>query len=380
MSAAPAPPRILHLHSSFNPGGKELRCVRLINALGGAARHTIVSGMVGEMGAAQRIAGGIDVAYPGDFPPLQGRPWPARLHALARAMTGHDLVLTYNFGAIDACVAHTAFSAAYRLPPLIHHEDGFNEDEVARRSQRRNWYRRIGLARAAAVVVCSEGLEAVARREWRVPRARLTRIANGIPTADYRRRPRRDALVRVIKRPGELWLGTLAGLRPVKNLPRLVRGFAALPEPWQLVILGQGPEADTIRAEALGREIGHRVHLAGHVSDPAGAIGLFDLFALSSDSEQAPVSVIEAMAAGLAVVATDVGDTAAMVAPANRRFVVPVGDEAAFAAALAELAGAPALRARLGAANQAKAVAEFEERAMIGAYRALYSAALGRPL
>ena len=373
-------PRILHLHSSFNPGGKELRAVQLINAFGKNARHSVVSAMPWEMGAAAKVKPGIAVDYPEDFPPLQGRVLPGRLHRIASAMQPFDLVLTYNFGAMDAVLARTMFSLSMPLPPLIHHEDGFNADEMQRRHRNRNWYRRLGLAKAAAVVVCSEGLERIARDEWRVPAGRIVRIANGIPTKAYAGTPAADALPRVIKRRGEFWLGTLAGLRPVKNLPRLVRAFAGLPEAWQLVILGQGSEAEVIRDEALRLNIGHRVHLPGHVADPARVIGLFDLFALSSDSEQAPISVIEAMAAGLAVAATDVGDTRAMLSEDNRRFVVPVDDEAALAAALAELAGDAALRRRLGQANQARARAEFDEARMIGAYRALYSGVLGRPV
>jgi glycosyltransferase involved in cell wall biosynthesis len=64
------------------------------------------------------------------------------------------------------------------------------------------------------------------------------------------------------------------------------------------VIVGEGPEREAIMAEALKLEIGHRVHLPGFVAKPAEATALFDLFALSSDSEQFPLSVVEAMASG----------------------------------------------------------------------------------
>lgn len=371
--------RVLHLHSSFNPGGKELRAAKLINAFGKGLEHVIVSAEPEALAAASAIDARMAVSYPRDFPALKGKPLPGRLQRLAKAMQGFDLVLTYNWGAMDAAMAHTLFAGVHALPPLVHHEDGFNEDEAVRRKAARNWYRRIGLGRAAALVVPSRPLEAIALEEWHQPPARVVRIVNGIDTAAYGRKARADALPRVIKRPGEKWLGTLAGLRPVKNLPRLVRAFAGLTDEWQLVILGEGPERDAIRAEALRHDVAHRVHLPGFVAEPAKAIGLFDLFALSSDSEQFPISVVEAMAAGLAVAATDVGDIAAMVSDANRAYVVPPGDEGALAGAVAELADNEALRRGIGEANRKLARAEYDEKAMVDAYRAVYARALGRP-
>lgn len=372
-----APLRILHLHSSFHPGGKELRAARLMTAFGSAAEHVVVSAQPGALGAASAVGKGISVSYPDDFPALAGKPFPRRLMRLAGAMRGFDLVLTYNWGAMDAALAHTCFVENMKLPPLVHHEDGFNQDEAERLKPQRNWFRRLALFRASAVVVPSRRLEDIALAAWHLPRARVHRVANGIDTAAYAKKPRRDALPRLIKREGELWLGTLAGLRPVKNLPRLVRAFAGLPEPWQLVILGEGPEREAIAAEALRLGLSHRVHMPGFAADPAAAIGLFDLFALSSDSEQFPISVVEAMAAGLAVAAPAVGDVARMVAADNGPYIVPPGDEAALAASLGALAGDPALRARIGEANRTRAKADYDERAMIGAYRTIYARAMG---
>lgn len=371
--------RILHLHSSFHAGGKELRAAKLINAFGEGLEHAIVSAQPGALGAAAAIDPRIAVSYPQDFPLLAGKPLPGRLQRLAAAMKGFDLVLTYNWGAMDAVMAHTLFRDVHGLPPLVHHEDGFNEDEAERRKASRNWYRRIALGRTAALVVPSRRLEAIALGEWHQPAGRVVRIANGIDTAAYAKRARPDALPRVIKRPGERWLGTLAGLRAVKNLPRLVRAFSGLPPEWQLVILGEGPERDAIRAEALRLDVAHRVHLPGFVAEPAKAVGLFDLFALSSDSEQFPISVVEAMAAGLAVAAPDVGDVAAMLSEANRPYVVRPGDERGLAAALAALAGDEALRRAIGEANRERARTEYEEKAMVDAYRTVYARALHRP-
>ena len=371
--------RFLHLHSSFHAGGKELRAAALMSAFGPAIHHTVVSAIPDALDAAHAVSPNIRASYPRDFPALAGRPTPGRLRRLAQAMRGFDLVLTYNWGAMDAVMARTVFARQYGLPPLIHHEDGFNQDEAAGLKPLRNWYRRIALHNAAALVVPSARLEAIALTAWYQPRAKVRRIANGIPTAKYGRKPRPDAIPRVIKQAGERWLGTLAGLRRVKNLPRLVRAFAGLPEEWQLVILGEGPEREAIRAEAVRLNVGYRVHLPGFVAEPAKVVGLFDLFALSSDSEQFPISVVEAMAAGLTVAAPDVGDVRAMLAPENRRFIAAPGDEGGLAATLAELAADPALRKTVGEANRRRARAEYDEAAMVAAYRRVYASAMGLP-
>lgn len=366
------PLRILHIHSTFSPGGKELRAARLMNAFGPRATHSIVSGIPGELGAQAAIEAQIKVHFPLDAPPLTGKPSLARFEAIARFMIGYDLVLTYNWGAMDAVMARRMH--AKDCPPLVHHEDGFNEDESGGLKRERNWYRRLALPGAHGLVVPSELLEDIALNTWRQPRTRVHRIANGIDVERFGKPPRAKSLPGFTRRKSDLVIGTIAGLRRVKNLPRLVEAYAPLADKARLVIVGNGPERDRVVATAQARGIAARVHLPGFVGDPAGYVGLFDVFALSSDSEQAPISVLEAMAAGLPIVAPPVGDIRAMVSEENHPFI---GDD--IGGALGRLAGDPALRAAIGAANRAKAAAEFDERAMIERYATLYAEACGRP-
>lgn len=369
-------PRVLHCHSTFSPGGKEVRCTRLMNAWGARLHHSIVSAEPGAMGAAQLIGPQVPVDYPADFPALKGRPTPARLARLARAMQGYDLVCTYNWGAMDAVMAHRLFARAFSLPPLVHHEDGFNEDEAAGLKPARNLYRRLALGQAAGLVVPSATLETIARSVWHQPEGRVTRIPNGIDTAAFAGVP--DAAALTLKKgEGAFWVGTLAGLRPVKRLPDLVAAFAQMPPEWHLVICGEGPERSAIVAEAEARGLSARVHLPGNV-DPAKVVGLFDIFALSSASEQFPLSVVEAMAAGLPVAAPDVGDVRAILSEPNRAFITPAGDVRGLGATLARLAADPALRATLGEANRARAQAQFDIAAMLAAYESVYARAMGR--
>jgi glycosyltransferase involved in cell wall biosynthesis len=365
--------KILHCHSTFSLGGKEARSVRLMNAFGDAAEHAILSGMPDRLGARAAIGRAIKADVPADAPSLTGRTTPARLWKLARYMRRFDLVLTYNWGAFDAVMARRLFGG----PPLVHHEDGFNEDEVERLDARRNFYRRIGLPAAWRLVVPSERLERIARTAW--GRTAL-RIPNGIPVARFARPPEEGTVPGLERKPGEVVIGTVAGLRAVKNLPRLVRAFSAMTNRnARLVIVGEGPESERIAAEARARGVAGRVLMPGFLSEPARWIGHFDIFALSSDSEQFPISLIEAMAAGLPAVATAVGDVPGIVAEDNKPLIVDPADEAAFAAALDSLADQPHLRKAIGAANRAKAASLYDEDEMIAAYARLYGEAIGRP-
>ena len=371
-----SPVRVLHCHSTFAPGGKEARSVRLINAFGGAAEHVVLSGVPGQLGARAGLSPGIRVDFPTDAPSLTDAPTPARLWRLSRYLRRFDLVLTYNWGAFDAVMANRLFGGV----PLIHHEDGFNEDEAVALKSRRNLYRRLGLAGAFRLVVPSQRLERIARNAWAQTPARIVRIANGVPVEGFAQPPEPDAIPGFERQPGEIVVGTVAGLRAVKNLSRLVRAFAAMRHnPARLIIVGEGPESEHIASEARAAGVAARLLMPGFLAEPARWIGHFDIFALSSDSEQFPISLVEAMAAGLPAVATAVGDVPAMVSDDNRPLIVDPGDEAAFAAALDSLADQPNLRRAIGAANREKAVAEYDERRMIAAYARLYGEALGRP-
>ena len=171
-------------------------------------------------------------------------------------------------------------------------------------------------------------------------------------------------------------VGSIAGLRAVKNLPLLARAFAISGVKGRLRIVGEGPERAAIESAADAAGIRDRLDLPGFNPDPASALREFDIFALSSDSEQQPISVIEAMASGLPVVSTDVGDVRDMVAEENQPFIVPVHREDLLGDALAQLAANPDMRASIGAANRAKALQIFDEKRMVTAYRTLYEEAM----
>ena len=372
-----APVNILHLHSSFDLGGKEARAVRLMNAFGDRARHTIVSGVPDALGARESIAQGIRYEIAQNPPPLTGKPSVKRYEAIAQYMRRFDLVLTYNWGAIDGVMARRAFSKG--APPIVHHEDGFNADEAGGLKIERNIYRRLALGAAHALVVPSEVLEGIALNIWKQPRARVHRIVNGIGTAHYAQKPEPKAIPGFTRNAKEVVIGALAGLREVKDLTALVRAVGGVSGRVRLVIVGEGPERANILQAAAAMGMADKLVLPGFLDRPYRYICHFDMLAVSSRSEQFPISVVEAMAAGLPIASYPVGDLKRMVAPENLPFVTDIANEVRLRDVLQALVADPALRASVGAANQAMARAEFDEAVMIARYRTLYEDAIGRP-
>ncbi|HUB47283.1 MAG TPA: glycosyltransferase [Acetobacteraceae bacterium] len=354
----PAAPLILHVFPTFAVGGAQVRFAALANHFGPAFRHSVVS-LDGALGTSERLRPDLDIR----FPPVAALKNAMLTSTLRFRRLLHDwspsLLVTNNWGAIEWAMAN--------LPPIarhVHIEDGFGPEERNRQLRRRAWLRRLVLNRST-VVLPSRTLQRIALTQWHLPPARVRYIANGIDLARFAPRP----ATRAPADPPAI--GTVAALRPEKNISRMLRAFALLPPPARLTIVGDGPERAMLQAEAQSLSISERVRFTGHIDDPAPLYAGFDVFALSSDTEQMPLSVIEAMAAGLPVAATDVGDVRAMLSPANAAFVGKPS-ETELARSLAALLQAPGLRASVGAENQAKARAEFDQAAMFRAYEALW--------
>ena len=339
---------LLHLFPTFALGGAQRRFAQVARAAPGW-RHVIVP-LDGERGADAALG---DAARSYEALRLRAArgvslPNLRALLSLYRRVRP-DLVATYNWGAIEGVLANRV---GPRLPHL-HHEDGFGADEAAGEAPRRRLLRRLALSRGVHVLVPSTGLAERAGTVWRVPPPRLHFVANGVDLAAFT--------------PGRAGDGPavfLGALRPEKNLPRLARAMRDAPFP--LDIWGEGSVAETLDLPA-------NVTLRGPTDAPPAALRGARLLALSSDTEQMPLVVLEAMAAGLPVVATDVGDTKRLVAEANRPFVTPLGDDDAFAAALRAVGTDDALAARLGAANRARAEAEYGLDRMTAAHTDLWN-------
>ncbi len=345
---------------------------RIINHFGSRLHHTIVA-LDLNFEAARSFAADLDV----DLLPLGERPRGisrsvrAGISILRRLRP--ELLITYNWGAIEWAMANRLFPIARHL----HFEAGFGKEEADTQLRRRVLFRRWALARAGAVVVPSHRLEDLARRVWRLPPERVTYVPNGVDIERFSEPPR-DRAPGFTRRPGELVVGTVAPLRPEKNLGRLLRAFARLDDPTRasppnarLIIAGEGAERAALSRLTVELGLGERVVFTGQVAAET-VLGTFDVFALSSDTEQMPNALLEAMAASRPVAAVDVGDVKGMVCAANREFIVPRDDGRSLAHAISRLLRDPVKRAQLGRDNHDHAVDTFSQDRMFTAYSRIF--------
>lgn len=295
-------PRVLlHAFSTFNLGGAQARFVQLANALGPNYRH-IVAAMDNHFDAGSRL--GNHVNWQALPLTVQRGGALANRAAFRDVIKTHqpDLLLSYNWGAIEWSAANWP-----KCVPQVHVEDGFGPDEANCQLLRRVWTRRVLLGWAGVpVVVASRHLERIATQVWKLPTRGVQFIPNGVAVADSYMEKRRLALTH----QAFLTIGTVAGLRPEKNIARLVKAFAAVRERQaaRLVIVGGGQELAALQQLTTSLGVADDVEFTGYLPDPMSRLIEFDLFAMSSDTEQLPIAMLEAMACGIPVIATRVGD------------------------------------------------------------------------
>jgi glycosyltransferase involved in cell wall biosynthesis len=145
-----------------------------------------------------------------------------------------------------------------------------------------------------------------------------------------------------------------------KDFSTLLAALELVGAGYRAALVGDGPGLGEVVTALRARGLSDRVELLGARGDVSDVLARSDVFVLSSRSEGFPVSILEAMAAGLPVVATDVGGVAEAVVDGETGILVPAGDPEALAAALGRLVADPALRRRLGAAGRTRAFRRFD--------------------
>ena len=225
---------------------------------------------------------------------------------------------------------------------------------AAPRRRRDPWYyltgeRAITRWGRARVVVPSAAVARFATEHVRLDPGIVDVVPNGVDPVRFRPQSRQGTV------PVALWLGMLA---EVKRVELLLEAAAAIPELCVLVA-GDGPLRDSVRAQAGSAALAGRVSLLGRVADPAPVFAQADFFALTSAAENCPLAMLQAMACGLPVVSTAVGGIPEVVRDGVEGILVPATDRAGFGDALRTMTIDVDARARMGAAARQRILEAF---------------------
>ena len=236
----------------------------------------------------------------------------------------------------------------------------------------------VGFRAATRVIANSDAVAASLQQDDRLAPDRVVVVPNFVDDAAFGAPSShvRHAWVRELGLdPNAVVVGIVASLLPIKDHATLLRAVATLVPEWPtlcLVIVGQGPELERLRAVTDELGIAQAVRFAGLRPQTPSFHFLFDISVLSSVSEGFPNSLVEAMAAGRPIVATDVGGVRDAVRHGENGLLVTPGDPPAFAEALRMLLRDADLRRTMGAAGARRAREEFHAATVVGSLERLY--------
>jgi glycosyltransferase involved in cell wall biosynthesis len=359
------PKTLLSVFSTFAVGGPQVRFAQIANHFGRRYRH-VVSAMDNVYDCAAQLKSNLDIQLLG-LEIHKGRTLYNR-HRFRKLLQSirPDCLVTNNWGTIEWGLANWP-----RLVRHIHIEDGFGPEEVDRQLPRRALTRRIVLG-GSTIVVPSRQLQMIATQIWKFDCQRVFYVPNGVDCERFSK----SGIEPLVARNGIPTIGTVAALRREKNLSRMLDAFRIIRQgrSCRLVIAGDGPERFALETRATALGLANDVVFTGYTRDTERVYSGIDVFMLSSDTEQMPTSVLEAMAAGLPIVSTNVGDVAGIVAQENSSFVVST-DAAALAKAATRLLDDDELRLSVGRANRLRVETEFTQERMISTYGSLFDGA-----
>jgi glycosyltransferase involved in cell wall biosynthesis len=290
-----------------------------------------------------------------------GRRRPAVLASVASLVLreGVDVLHSHN------ATAHVLGAAAAALTrrPLVHTKHG---NILPFQSFKAALIHRAAALATARIVAVSRLVERTVIEGYRVRSGKVTTILNGIDVGCYSRRA---------VRPGAEVIGAVGRLSREKDYPTMLNAFNAVLEKHAsatLRIAGDGPVRAALEAEASRLGVAGRARFLGLHGDIPRLLGELDLFVQSSVTEGISLTLLEAMSAGLPVVATDVGGNREVVVDGVTGFLVPARDASALAERICTLLGDPPLARRLGEAGQARVREMFSIERMVKEYHGVY--------
>lgn len=383
-------PLVMHVVYRFDVGGLENGVVNLINHLPAERfRHAVVALTDCAEAFCRRIRRE-DVGFVSlHKPPGHG----ARLYPqLYRLFRTHRpaIVHTRNLAALESVVP--AWAAG--VPARVHGEHGWDVSDPGGTRRKFQWLRRAYSPFVSRYVALSGHIESYLVERVGIALQRVERICNGVDTARFMPASAVRGAAASAGQGGRIDLvdspfgaehvvvGTVGRLQTVKDQVNLVRavaiarGLGEAGARLRLVIAGDGPQRAEVEAAIAATGIGDITWLAGERSDVPEIMRALDVFALPSRAEGISNTILEAMASGLPVVATEVGGNAELVAAGETGLLVPPEDPQRMAEALLRYTADAALRQDHGAAGRQRVERNFSIDNMVARYTQLYESLL----
>ncbi|MEP7185982.1 MAG: TIGR03088 family PEP-CTERM/XrtA system glycosyltransferase [Rhodanobacter sp.] len=376
-------PLIVHVLYRLDTGGMERIIVSLINGTCDRYRHAVIT-LTGFGALRAEIEDTVTACLSLQKKP--GKDWRCyfRFWRALRALKP-DLVQTYNIGTLD--LAPVVKLAGVRQ--LVHAEHGRDATDPGGDRLKYHRLRRWLAPLVGRFVAVSPDLQQWLVDRVRIKKSKVTYIPNGIDTSTFNTLCGGSESRRLLgdfAPPGTLLVGHIARLDKVKDQAGLINAFKLLQDgdvgksiSCRLVIVGDGPQRSSLEQQIEKLGLKESVRLLGNRDDVAQLLAECDVFALSSIAEGMPVTLLEAMAAGLPLVATNVGGIASVVKNGVTGTLVPAGDPHKLAEALGVYIADEQLRYQHGRAGRARVAARFELSTMVDGYVALYDELLGWP-
>jgi len=372
----PGAPLIAHVIYRLDMGGLENGLVNLINQTPAQRyRHAIIC-LTGYSEFRQRLQRS-DVPVYALHKPEGNSVWThVKLWRLLRQMRP-DIVHTRNLAALEGALP----AVLAGVPARVHGEHGRDVSDLDGSSRKYQLVRRALKPFVTHYIAVSRDLECYLQQKIAVAPQRVTQIYNGVDAVKFHpaREPREGLPASGFGGAGQFVIGTVGRMQEVKDQLTLARAFVLLmrqmpgaAQRLRLVMIGDGPLRAQVEAELAAAGVAQYAWLPGGRDDVAAIMRGFDLFVLPSLAEGISNTILEAMASGLPVVATDVGGNKELLQPGATGTLVAAADAQAMALAIRAYAEDPGSCARHGAHARRVIEREFSMDAMVNAYLAVY--------
>ncbi|HXJ07212.1 MAG TPA: glycosyltransferase [Candidatus Acidoferrum sp.] len=366
--------RVIHLVPMLSPGGAERVAVHIATGLNRRRFEPIVISFANRVDCdLDRLLdeAGVEVRYLGKRPGFDYRMYFRLPPVLNQCQP--DIVHTH----LHVFRYALPFLLLRRRVSVLHTVHNLAEREI---EPGLRWLQRYALKHGVVPVAVAEEVANSLERLYGIRRSRV--VPNGIPIGRYAspRVPRREWGVREGFRESDVLFVSVARFAPQKNHTLLLNSFAHGPASnpnAHLVLVGEGILQERLEAQAKNLGLTHQVHFLGLRTDIPEVLGAADVFVLSSDFEGNPLSVMEAMAAGLPIVSTGVGGVPDLIESGKEGILVQPGDVQGLSDSMTFLLRNRELRKCLGMAAARRAKEHFDVPVMVRAYERIYEDLVG---